>query len=133
MMTYNDVDLVLLETMMSELAQHDADHALDRPPTAEDRAAIARLDASARAQLQRLRKEAFTEIQRATPPAEPRSLPARIVAMAREAVLARLRELELQSPVEFQAAYRKLESLSVDDLRVALADLEEALGIAEAP
>lgn len=126
-------DAALIDALSDEVAKADAQKIVKRPETPEETESIDRLDAHARNLLQDIRRRSFEEIrQTRTEPAR-RALPARILAMARDAILERLRELETQAPVELQAAYRKLDQLGNDDLRVMLADLEETLGIEGEP
>ena len=127
-MVMSDKDRQLFDKLSDELAAAEADKALERPETAEERAALDQHEADTAALLQRLRKEAFDELRGSRPEPVRRTLPQRILEMTRGAILEQLHKLESQAPVGLQAAYRKLEALETDELRVLLDDVEHALG-----
>lgn len=128
MKTQFEREMAVLDAISHELAMAEAEGVTRRAETAEESALVDRVAKAARRQIRALRRRAFDELRKARREPELRALPARILAMARDAVLARLRELELGAPVEFQVAYRKLDELTLDELRVMLTDVEETLG-----
>jgi hypothetical protein len=119
--------LALLDGISHDLAMAEAEGVIDRPETPEERASIDRLQQDARALFQRLRREAFEELRSGRREPERRGIPARIAAMAREAIVARLREIEVSAPGSLQVAFRKLDELTLHELRVVLTDVEDAL------
>jgi hypothetical protein len=128
-MTNKKTDTELLDELSHQVAEEQAEKAAGKPENAVETAAIDRLEANARDMLRNLRKEAFDELRTTRPEPRVHALPARILSMTRDAVLAALRALEAQAPVELQTAYRRLDSLELDELRPMLADLEETLGL----
>lgn len=128
MKTQFERDMDFLDAISHELAMVEAEGVTRQPETAQEKALIDRVSKTARRQIRALRRKAFDELRKARAEPELGSLPARILAMTRDAILERLRDLELGAPVEFQVAYRKLDELALDDLRVMLTDVEEILG-----
>jgi len=120
-------DMDFLDAISHELAMVEAEGVTRQPETAEEKALIDRVSNTARREIRALRRKAFDELRKARREPELRALPARILAMTRDAVLARLGELEFGAPVAFQVAYRKLGELTLDELRVMLTDVEETL------
>lgn len=126
-MVMNDKDRQLLDELTSELAAAEADKAIKRPESADERAALDQHQAKTGALLERLRKDAFDELRGSRRATARRTLPQRILDMTRDAVLDQLRKLEARAPSELQAAYRQLAILETDELRVLLDDVEHAL------
>ena len=135
-MTQRDKDLQFLDALNREQAVEAADKAAQRAPTAEERQELARmkerLAESFRAHRAKVRDEAAVDTQARRKAA----VPARILAMTRDAVLARLAELRaLASPgMPVLAEARDhlgdtpMEELALSDLQWLLAAFEDELG-----
>jgi hypothetical protein len=116
-----------LEVLSFEVAMADAEQAGTLPETTEERLAIDHMDRRARRLIQELRRRAFEEIRQRQPEPKRRPVSARMLAMGRDVLIERLRQLQATSPVELQLACRRLAQLDDDDLRVMLTDLEDAV------
>jgi len=126
-MTSGDKDVRALDALNAERAADDAERAVNEAPTAAERAQVERLKARTAELLESQRatvRESLVDSarQRAAKP-----VPASILGMARDAVLARLREVMAAEP-ELALQFRELDELSDDDLRRLLADVEEQRG-----
>ncbi len=125
-----DQDLAILDAVYHEVGMDAADKAGKRKRTPERQAKVDRILTRARASLQTARKQAFADAQAEPPAASAKPVPARILAMARDAIVARLRDL-MGDPGEAGLTpamqFRKLDDLPDDDLRRLLADLEEQI------
>ncbi len=124
-MTDRKKEIAFFERLSHELAA-DAVEKMPEEPTAEEREVIERMgehaDALLRQKREELRKQAAAEVD-----AETRApIPQRILEMTRDAILARLRQLqELATPERPIAVHaRKLEALSLHDLQWLLATIE---------
>lgn len=110
-----------LVTELSEAEREQAEHELDQP---RGKAALRELATHTETVLAEARRRALRDAADANRRAV--SVPARIAAMSREAVLARLAELadSFGGKLAVQYRQRDLSTESDDDLRTLLADLE---------
>ena len=126
-----DKQAATLDALYHQRGLDAAEEAVKRPPTAEEQAAIDRLDGQARALIRDQRRKALEAAQAETTPAPARPIPGRILAMARDAIVARLRNLAEAEPT-LAVQFRHLDELSLRDLQRLLADIEEHAGTPEA-
>ncbi len=126
-MTDRKKNIRILDAVNHEQALDDAEEAAKRARTPEEQASIEGLQAQSRALLRAEREKLRKQAAAATASGERQPLPSRILAMTREAIVERLRELrDLMGPDEPLAAQaRKLDELSLDDLRWLLSKLED--------
>lgn len=120
-------DVAFLDAVSHELAMAASEEAAGQPESAEERAMVDAVDRKARDVLRTLRRDAFEELRCTRSTRNRRGIPERIAAMTREAIVERLRELHRIAPVRYQFGYRKLEALSLKELRLRLTDIEDAL------
>jgi hypothetical protein len=119
--------MAFLDAISHRLAMAEAERAVSQPETADETAMLDRVESRARIHIRDLRRQIFEELRNIERGPERQGIPARILAMTRDAVAARLRDLELAAPGGFQVAYRKLDELTLHELQVMLTDVEDAL------
>lgn len=122
-MTANDKDLKAFEAVAHEVATEDAANAQLTPELRREARVLVDY---ARDRIAEMRRE---ERQHAAGPASAAVRPS-ILAMARDAIMARLGELCAAHP-QMVLAHRDFAELSDDDLRSALEDAEATLERAE--
>ena len=120
-MTRRDKNLRILEAVYHEAALVDADERRMTPEMRRDANAIMAFTQSRLAELRRA--EFHREAARARVGAA--SVRASILAMTRDAILARLRALYSQQPGAL-FAHRDFDAMTDDDLRTALEDAESS-------
>ena|GEM_PF-1493258 len=125
----HDRDLAILDAVYHEAGLEAGEQASKEPRTPERQAKLDAMLARAQAAVRATREQALADAEKVNTEA-PKPIPARILAMARDAILARLRELTegatgLQPAVQF----RDLEELSTSDLQRLLADIEDQLDL----
>lgn len=114
-------DVELVDGLFHDIAENES----KRGKMSEaDRAEVADAKAMARSAIQDARNGALEAARQERLAAEKPSLPARILSMTKDAIVARLRELEQMYPGQLVVQHRKLEDTPVDDLRSLLADFE---------
>ena len=124
-----DKDLAILDAVYEEAAVEAGENARKQPRSAERQAKVDTMLARAQAAVRATREQALADAQEAGDEVA-KPIPARILAMARDAVIARLRELtQRHDAAALQPAlqFRDHEQLSTEDLQRLLADLEEQL------
>lgn len=113
----------ILDAVYEQAGLDAAEEATRRERTPEEREVLERVEARARVLIEEQRKLGFEEIRAdAKAEQEPRSIPARILAMTRDAILSRLDELARAQP-ELAVQFRKLDELSLADLQQLLTDI----------
>ena len=120
-------DAELLEELMGKVSEAEAGEAERHVESPEGQAALRQLQQHTEDVLRRARQRAL-EAAAAGAPARSRPVPQRILAMTRDAILARLEELRDMLGGELAVQYRDLEDQSLDDLRSLLADIESGPG-----
>lgn len=124
-----DRDLAILDAVYEEAAKEAGEQAGKQPRTPERQAKVDAMLARAQAAVRATREQALADAQAVAE--DSKAIPARILAMARDAVLARLRELTQAgeaSGLQPALQFRDLDELSTGDLQRLLADLEDQLG-----
>jgi len=124
-----DKDLAILDAVYEEAAIEAGENARNQPRTAERQAKVDTMLARAQAAVRATREQALADAQDASDQ-QAKPIPARILGVARDAVVARLRELTHSAEaagLEPAFQFRELDKLSTEDLQRLLADLEEQL------
>jgi hypothetical protein len=124
MTTKKEKDLELLDGLTHDLAVDEAEHGELSP---EDRDAVGEIKQSARSAILEARRRLLDQAREERLAAGRAPLPARILAMTKEAILDRLRQLDAMFPGQVAVQHRSFEDTPVDDLRTLLADIEAQL------
>lgn len=121
-----DRDVKQLEELMDKVSDAEAAEAERHVRSAEGQRALRELQEHSEQVIREARQRAL-EGAAAGPPETGRPIPQRILAMTRDAILARLEELRDRFGGELAVQYRDLDDQSIDDLRSLLADVEAGL------
>jgi len=125
MTTKKDKDLDVVDGLFHDMAEDEAQHGKLR---ANDRAALGEVNDVAKQAALRARQELLEQARQERLAAGKPSVPARILAMTKDAIVNRIRDLDQLFPGKLAVQHRKFEEESVDDLRTLLADFEAQLG-----
>jgi len=121
MTTKKDKDLNLVDGLFHDIAEDEAQRG---KLSANEREALKDVEDVARQAALRARQEVLEQARKERLAAGKLSVPARILAMTKEAIVDRIRELDQLFPGKLAVQHRKLEEESDDDLRTLLADIE---------
>ena len=125
-MSSSNKDLKALDALNAERAADDANKANRETLATKDRVRIEQLKARVAELLERERATVREDLIAAQTESQERPMPSDILALAKDALVARLEGLVKQHPA-LALQFRDLVDLSEDDLRRLLADLEEQL------
>jgi len=125
MTTKKDKDLNLVDGLFHDIAEDEAHRG---KLNANDHEALREIEDAATEAARRARQQLLEQARQERLAAGQPSVPARILAMTKDAIVARLRELDQLFPGKLAVQHRKLEEETVDDLRTLLADLEAQIG-----
>ena len=125
MTTKKDKDLNVVDGLFHDMAEDEAEHG---KLSANDRAALDEVNDVAKQAALRARQELLEQARQERLAAGKPSVPARILAMTKDAIVNRIRELDQLFPGKLAVQHRKFEEESVNDLRTLLADFEAQLG-----
>ena len=115
----DDKPVDALDALYEDLAQYAADHG---KPTAKDREWAEGMRAKTLARLAEHRRNLVPDVK----PTKARPIRPELLAMSRDALLARFDEISRRMGGAVQVAHRHLKDLTDDDLRRVLETLESA-------
>lgn len=124
MTTKKDKDLNLVDGLFHDIAEDEAKRG---KLSANDREALKEVEEAARQAALRARQELLEEARKERLAVSKPSVPARILAMTKEAILERIRELDQLFPGKLAVQHRKLDEESEGDLQTLLGDIEAQL------
>lgn len=115
----NDKPIDALDAMYEDLARYAEEHGTDTP---KDKAWASHMRARTMEKLAAMRRNLVPDVA----PIKPRAIRPELLAMTRDALLARFEEISRRMGGGVQVAHRHLKDLTDDDLRRVLETLESA-------